>query len=120
MYPFPPDEQLRIFAGDAIAQISLDPHGVQLNFDGGRHVVAYHRIEHFEPNGTIWGYDCEAAEGPPLLLHRLLCRRVITVEREEFRFTLRFEDGSALAVLSELGPFECGHIQAPEIGIVIF
>ena len=120
MYPFPSDEQLRIFVGDAIAQVSMDPYAVQFSFESMRRLVAEHRIEHLEPNGTVWGYDCEAAEGPPLLLHRLLYRRIVAIEREDLRLTLRFEDTSALAVLSELGPYECGHIAAPEMGLVIF
>jgi hypothetical protein len=42
------------------------------------------------------------------------------VEREDFRLTFRIDDGSALAVLSELGPHESGHIQAPEVGFAVF
>jgi len=120
MQPFPPSEDLQCFVGDAIAQVSLDPHAVQFSFESMRHLVAEQRIEHVEPNGTVWSYDCQAAEGPPIILHHLLYRPIIAVEREELRLTFRIDDGSALTVLSELGPHESGHIKTPEKGFVVF
>ena len=120
MRPFPPEAELQCFLGDAIAQISLDPHGVRFTFESMRRVVAEFGIEQVDPNGTVWSYDCEAAQGPPLILHRLLYRRVIAIERAELRLTLRFEDGSALVVLTDQGPYEGGHIEAPELGLVVF
>jgi hypothetical protein len=85
-----------------------------------RRLVAEHRIEHVEPDGTVWGYDCEAANGSPLIVHRLLYRRIVAVEREELRLTFKIEDGSVLAILADIGPYESGHIDAPETGFVIF
>jgi hypothetical protein len=32
------------------------------------------------------------------------------------RLTFRIDDGSSLTVLSDLGPYEAGYIDAPEIG----
>ena len=120
MQPFPPAQELQCFVGDAIAQVSLDPYAVQISFESMRRLVAEHRIEHVEPDGTVWGYDCEAANGPPLIVHRLLYRRIVAVEREELRLTFRIEDGSALTVLADIGPYESGHIDAPETGFVVF
>ncbi|MFL6776950.1 MAG: hypothetical protein ACJ8FN_11220, partial [Sphingomicrobium sp.] len=97
-----------------------DPHGVRFSFESLRRLVAELRIEQTEPNGTVWPYDCEAAEGPPLILHRLLYRRIVAVERDDLRLTFRIEDGSALAVLAELGPYESGHIETAETGFVVF
>jgi len=85
-----------------------------------RHLFASQRVEQVEPNGTLWVYDCEAAEGPPLVLHRLLYRRIVAVEREDLRLTFRIDDGSSLSVLSELGAYESGHINAPETGFAVY
>jgi hypothetical protein len=120
MHPFPPATELQCFLGDAIAQVSLDPYGVQFSFESQRRIAVYERIEHLEADGTIWGYECEAAEGPPLVLHRLLYRKIVGVEREELSLTFRIEDGSALAIFSELGPYESGIIEAPETGFAVF
>lgn len=120
MHPFPPAEELKCFVGDAIAQVSLDPYAIQFSFESMRRLVAEQRIEHVEPDGTLWRYDCQAAEGPPLILHRLLYRRIVAVERDDLRLTFRIDDGSALSVWSELGPYESGHIEAPETGFAVF
>lgn len=85
-----------------------------------RELFAAQTIQQVEPDGKRWAYDCQAADGPPLILHRLLNRRIVSVEREDVRLTFRFDDGSALSVLSELGPHESGHIQAPETGYAVF
>ena len=81
MQPFPPSAALQCFVGDAIAQVSLDPYGVQFSFESMRRLVAELRIEQIELDGTVWPYECEAAEGPPLIVHRLLYRRIVAVER---------------------------------------
>jgi hypothetical protein len=120
MHPFPPAATLQCFVGDAIAQVWLDPYGVQFKFESRRWLAAELRIEQFEPDGTVWGYNCEAADGPPLILHRLLYRRIVAVEREDLRLTFRIEDGSALAILSDLGSYESGQIEAPETGYIVF
>ena len=120
MHPFPPADELECFVGDAIAQVWLDPHSVQFRFASMRHLFASQRVEQVEPNGTLWVYDCEAAEGPPLVLHRLLYRRIVAVEREDLRLTFRIDDGSSLSVLSELGAYESGHINAPETGFAVY
>jgi|SRR5579884_717247 len=120
MRPFPSAEDLQSFVGDAIVQIRLDPYGVQFSFESSRRLVAEFAIEQMEPTGKIWSYGCQAADGPPLILHHLLYRRIVSVEREDLRLTFRIEDGSALAVLAEVGPYESGHIEAPETGFVVF
>ena len=120
MHPFPPAHELQCFVGDAIAQVWLDPHSVQFRFESGRHLFVAQDLEQVEPDGKLWAYDCVAAEGSPIILHRLLYRKIIAVEREDLRLTFRIDDGSALSVMSELGPYESGHIQAPETGFVVF
>ncbi|MGK7864402.1 hypothetical protein [Falsiroseomonas sp. E2-1-a4] len=120
MHQFPPSDALQFFVGDAIAQVRLDPFSLQFSFEGMRRLVVEHRIEHADPDGTIWAYDCQATERAPVVLQRLLNLRIVAIEREELRLTFRFGNGSTLAVMSELGPYESGHIYAPEIGFTVF
>ena len=120
MRPFPPADDLQCFVGDAIAQISLDPFSIQLSFESTRRLLAEFAIEQIEPNGTLWAYGCQAADGPPLILHRLLYRRIVAVEREDLRLTFKIDDGSALAIVADIGPYESGHIETPETGLVVF
>lgn len=120
MYPFPPNSELQCLLGEVLAQVLLDPFQVQLKFGSGRSLVAALRIEHVEPNETVWPYDCSASEGPPLLLHRLLQRTVAAVAREDLCLTLTFDDGSALRVVSDLGPYKAGQIWDPCGGFIVF
>jgi hypothetical protein len=102
------------------AQVSLDPYAVQFSFESMGRLVAELRIDQIEPDGTVWPYECEAAEGPPLILHRVLYRRIVAVEREDLRLTLRIEDGSSLAIFADVGPYASGHIESPETGFLVF
>lgn len=120
MHPFPPAEELQYFVGDAIAQVSLDPHAVQFSFESSRRLVAEQCIEHVEADGTVWAYDCQAAKAAPVVFQRLLYQPIVGIEREDLRLTFRLDDGSALTVVSELGPYESGHIETPEKGFVVF
>ena len=120
MHPLPPAAEFQSFVGDAMAQVFLDPFGLHFTFESMRWLAAYHRIEHIEADGSVWAYDCEAAEGPPLVLHRLLYRRIEAVEWEDLAVTFRMEGGSALKVLSELGPFESGLLGGPEKELAVF
>jgi hypothetical protein len=115
MHPMPPIEELRRFEGDAIAQVRLDPYAVQFAMESMWTIVAELRVEHVEPDGTVWTYDCEAASGPPVALHRLLYKRIATVQRDELRIVFGIEDGSQLILHTELGPYESGNISAPEM-----
>ena len=118
MHPFPPVAELPSFVGDMIMQIWLDPYGVRFCFESRTQIYCEHRIEHIEAGGTTWAYDCTAANGPPLLLHTLLCKRVTRVEREDLRLTFRTEDEASLSIFSELGPYESGQICTTESFIV--
>lgn len=119
MHPFPSADALQFFIGDSIAQVWLDPYSLQFSFESSRHLFVENRIEHAEPDGTLWTYDCQEMERGPLVLQRLLYRPIVAVEREDLRLTLRIDDGSSLTVLSDLGPYEAGYIDAPEIGFTV-
>ena len=110
MYPFPPASTVDKFYGDAVAQVWLDPHGVRFIFESERQIYAATSVLHIEANGTEWLFECVAHDGAPVVFHRLLYKRIVLVEREELRLTLRLDDGSALVIGSELSPYESGHI----------
>lgn len=121
MHKMPPFEQIARFVGDAIAQVRLDPYAVQLVFENMRQIDVNERLEHVEPDGTVWKYSCDAANGEPIVLHRLLYKRIVAVEREDLRFTLKIEDGSLLSIFSEIGPYESGLIwEADRADWVVF
>ncbi|WP_066782074.1 hypothetical protein [Sphingomonas sp. CCH5-D11] len=120
MRPFPPAETLQIFVGDALAEVRLNPFGLQFSFESERLIHVEHAIIHTEPDGTTWSYDCQADDRPPVILHRLLGRYIRSVEREDLRLTLQFENGSSLAILSDLNGYESGVIVTTEMGYVMF
>jgi len=120
MHPFPPAPALKFFVGETLAQISLDPFQVRFAFESGRALVSEERIEHVLPDGQVWRYECEAAQGAPLLLHRLLQQSVNAVEREDLCLSLTVGDHSVLRVFSELGPYESGHFEGPDGRFTVF
>lgn len=109
----PPIDELRRFVGDAIVQVRLDPYAVQFEMESMWTIFAETRVHHVEATGQTWDYDCNAGKGGPILLHKLLYKRILTVDRSEETFTFSFEDGSQLTIHSELGPYESGHIIGP-------
>ena len=120
MRPFPPAETLQIFLGDSLAQVRLDPFGLQFSFESGRLIYAENAIIQTEPDGRAWLYDCQTDDRPPVILHRLLGQPIRNVEREDLRLTLTFDDGSLLAILSDLNGCESGAISTTETGYVMF
>lgn len=110
MHPFPPASALDVFRGDAVAQVWLDPYGVRFIFESGKQIYAETSVLQIEPNEAEWLFECVGHDGAPVVFHRLLYKQVVFVEREELRLTLRMEDGSALVIGAELGPYESGHI----------
>ena len=120
MEPFPPAAELAPFIGDAIAQVCLDPHGVQFSFDSGRRLVSEYRLEHSMPDGTSLVYECVAHEGPPLLLHRLLYKKIVALRRNDLSLTFEIEDGSSLTIFADIGPYESGNITGPGFSFTVF
>lgn len=120
MKPFPAAADLAKFEGDSIAQIRLDPHGVQFAFESGRLIVSEYEIEQIEPDGTRFPYECTAHDGPPLVLHRLLYRRIEAIKRADLNLTFEIEGGWRLIVFADIGPYESGHISGPDYPFTIF
>lgn len=120
MQPFPPLQIVEVFQGDALAQVWLDPNGVGFIFESTKVIYAEMKVIQIEPNGTEWPYECVGHNGAPVVFHRLLYRRIVTVKREELRLTLRLEDGSALVICSEIGPYESGHLIMRKGDLTVF
>jgi hypothetical protein len=120
MHPFPPEAGLPNFVGDEIVQVWLDPWGVRLLFGSGIQLYIEEGYEQTEPGGKVWAYDCDAANGPAVLIQRHLYQKIVGMKREELRLTLSMADGATLAILSELGPHESGHIDLLNGGMVVF
>ena len=109
MHEFPSASELNVLIGEILTQVGLDPYGTQFHFDPS-HITAEFGVEQIEPDGTVWRYDCVAAEGSPIMLHRLVGKAVISIDREALRLKIGFDNGAQLHVLSEIGPYESGQV----------
>lgn len=108
MHPFPPAAELQFIVGREFGQIVLDPNGVQFRWVEGGQITAQHIVDHLDEHGVTHIYDCSAFTGPPLMLHRLLMKKIMMLNRQDFCLTLMFEGGQRLKLFSEDGPYECG------------
>ena len=111
MHPFPSLAELQFLVGRELGQIALDPNSVQLRWSEGGQITVTGELEHLDECGATHSYDCAAFTGPPLLLHRLIMKKVAMVDVEPLCLTLVFEGGQQLRLMSEEGPWECGVIQ---------
>jgi hypothetical protein len=109
MYEFPPASELNSLIGETLTQVGLDPYSTQFHFDPS-HITVEFAVEQIEPDGTVWRYECVAAEGPPTMLHRLVGKTVTSIESEALRLNIRFDNGAQLHLLSVIGPYESGQI----------
>jgi len=120
MNHFPNQAELPDFVGDEIVQVWLDPWGVRALFGSGIQLYIEQAYEQTEPDGKLWTYNCDAANGPAILIQRLLYQKVTDVKCEDLRLTLTMADGATLAILSQLGPYESGHIDLLDGGMIVF
>lgn len=117
MYEFPPASDMNHLIGDTLMQVCLDPFSTQFRFERSS-LISEYAIEHTEADGKVWKYDCIASEAPASLLHRLVGRTVTDLRSDGFRLTLLFDNGAALHVLTDNGPYEAGHIDGRDKFIV--
>jgi hypothetical protein len=111
MHEFPPLSELQFLIGKELGQVALDPHSVQFRWSEGGQITVQHDFEHVDEEGRTHVYGCTAHVGPPLLLHRLIQKKVLLVEVQPLCLTLTFEGGQILRLRSEKGPWECGLIK---------
>lgn len=109
MYAFPPASELDHLIGDTLMQVCLDPFSLQFRFEHST-ITSERAVEHIEPDGTAWSYRCVAAEAPATRLHQLVGRRVTALSGAGMRLSITFDDGAALIIISDLGPYEAGQI----------
>jgi hypothetical protein len=117
MHPFPSLSDLSVFEGRTLNYVMLLAHSTQFDFDG-MSIVSELDVEQTEPDGSRWDYDCVASKAGPILLHRLVNQKVLTVSRDDYRLTLAFENGAQLAILSDASRFEAGQLYIGERLIV--
>jgi hypothetical protein len=108
---FPPPSELQFLVGKELSEVALAAHSVHFRWWGGGQISVNGDIEHVDQNGTVHEYDGTAYAGPPLLLHRLIQKRVVMLEVQPTRLALGFEGGQQLRLLAEGGRGECGVIQ---------
>ncbi len=106
MMPFPSFPELPAFTGDEIAQIWLDPWGLRFLFGSKIQLYVEYRIEHIEADGTIWLYDTQAEKKAPLVLQRLLYKKIISFNRGDLRLipAVLVFDLCILSVMAGLDP----------------
>lgn len=110
MHLFPQSHELQFLVGSELAQIALDPNSVQFRWSQGGQITVTGDLEHVDEDRIVHLYDCAAHTGPPLLLHRLLMKKIVMIEVQPLCLTLGFEGGQQLRLRSEEGPWECGLI----------
>lgn len=110
MHAFPDASELQFLVGKELGQIALDPNSVQFRWSEGGQITVNDKLEHVDENGVVHTYDCASFTGPPLLLHRLIMKKVVMIEVQPLRLTLSFEGGQRLRLGTEEGPWECGLI----------
>lgn len=114
MHPFPQASELQFLVGRELSQIALDPNSVQFRWSQGGQITVNDKLEHVDEDGVVHVYDCAAYTGPPLLLHRLLMKKIVMIEAQPLCLTLVFEGGQRLRLGSEEGPWECGLISVTD------
>jgi hypothetical protein len=111
MHAFPPVSELQFLVGKELGQIALDPNSVQFRWSEGGRITVQWGFEHVDEDGATHSYDCTSWSGPPLLLHRLIQKKISAIEALPLCLTLTFEGGQLLRLKSEHCPYECGIIQ---------
>ena len=109
MQEFPPASELGGLIGETLTQVCLDPYSTQFHFDPS-HITVEFAVEQIEPDGIVWRYKCVAAEGPQIMLHRLVGKIVTSIDSEGLRLKIGFDNGAQLHLLSEIGPYESDQI----------
>ena len=120
MQPFPLSKTLEPLIGDSVVQVRLDPNSVQILFGSGLVLMIEERLHH-ECNGLPpYRYQCEAWCDGPTLLHRLIQKSVVGLDREDWSLTILLDDGSKITVDSVDSNLESGHFAYPDGRVIVF
>lgn len=110
MDAFPHASELQFLVGKQLTEIRFRANSVQFRWWEGGRIDAMSAIEHVDESGKTHRYDNASFSGPPILLHRLISKRIATLSVEPLRLTLVFEGGQKLRLFAEWGRGECGLI----------
>ena len=120
MQPFPSAESPKMLPGDRIAQIKLDPNSVQVLFESGLVLVVEESVEHVCVDQPSYVYRCEAWRDGPSLLHRLIQKSIVGIDRQDWSLALDLDDRSKLTVYSDDINFESGHFEYPDGSVLVY
>ncbi|MDB5349102.1 MAG: hypothetical protein JWN86_349 [Planctomycetota bacterium] len=118
MYGVPADLDLRFLHGATLMQVCLGTADIQFHFHPTGHVSVQGGWQQRDALGEIVDKDSEvaAAEREPFRLHRLLGRRVESIEvAAPSRVSFRFEGGDELQIFDDSVQFESFQIQPGDI-----
>lgn len=114
MHPFPPSDELSFLVGLEVGQVCLDPWSTQLRFSDGGQITIEGPYEHTDIHQVAHTHQTgDVQDRGPVFLRDLIQKRIVAVQRSDWLLTLVFENGAALRINSEPGPYESGQICAP-------
>ena len=114
MQLFPPDDDLQFLLGKEVSNIVFGSSGVHFVWWEGGEIHAMRNFDHLDGEGVRHRFGEGMWIDPPSLLHRLVQRRVKTLDVDDQSLTLSFDDGQKLIFHAYTGRGENGLIQFGE------
>jgi hypothetical protein len=110
MRSFPLRERLDFLVGLELANVILQPYSLDFQFTDGTFVRAEHAIE-YDDGDAVTIHNIQAQLGP-ITFHPLVRdqARVLDVEISNLRLSLIFPGRRKITIISDVGPYESGHI----------
>ena len=112
LMPFPPRSELELLLGKAVSRISIGTSSIHFIWweGGGIDVSGY--FDHIDSSGVCREFGEGNWVDPPSLLHRLLQRKIISLETGPETLELAFDDKQLLRFY--------GKTNLPENGLIMF
>ncbi|HTN98133.1 MAG TPA: hypothetical protein VL101_14265 [Nordella sp.] len=109
MIEFPELEALKFLSGLRITDVVLQPFSIVINLEDSSFIVCEHIVEQRNARGDVDTLDIQIGYDRTSL-QKIVDRRIVRFERDDFYLTLHFADGQWLRIVSKAGPLESGHI----------
>jgi hypothetical protein len=119
MHTFPETLKLQFLVGAELEQVCFALWQIQFNFNKGR-IIVEGELEHLDKAGKVRRHNTDEDRLSPFFLHHLFVQKVRLIEVEPFRLTLAFDGGDIIRILTDEGPYECGHIYDEDGQLTIF
>jgi hypothetical protein len=117
VYPFPPKDEIVFLVGDTLTAVCLNPSNVNFIFESGSCINAEYAIAHEMSADVSHRYDVQQTLGPgPLYFHQLVGKQVLNLVVAETTLKLEFDNGEALIIEGDIGPYESGQISRGKLG----